>query len=33
MEVHMNGLEKMVNLRGGLHNGGFPLIIQRMVAW
>jgi hypothetical protein len=29
----MNGLEKMVNLRGGLQNAGFPLIIQRMVVW
>ena len=33
MVIHMDGLEKMVRLRGGLHDGGFPTIVQRMVGW
>ncbi|KAL2072878.1 hypothetical protein VTL71DRAFT_12221 [Oculimacula yallundae] len=33
MIVHMDGLEKMVNMRGGIENGGFPLIVQRMIGW
>lgn len=33
MIVHMNGLERMVNMRGGIEHGGFPLIVQRMIGW
>lgn len=33
MVIHMDGLEKMVRLRGGLHDGGFPMIVQRMIGW
>lgn len=33
MIVHMDGLEKMVRLRGGLHEAGFPVIVQRIVGW
>lgn len=33
MVVHMGGLEKMVSMRGGIENGGFPLIVQRMIGW
>ncbi|KUJ22896.1 uncharacterized protein LY89DRAFT_729003 [Mollisia scopiformis] len=33
MVIHMDGLEKMVNLRGGLHEGGFSMIIQRIIGW
>ncbi|KAH7363779.1 fungal-specific transcription factor domain-containing protein [Rhexocercosporidium sp. MPI-PUGE-AT-0058] len=33
MVVHMDGLEKMVSLRGGIENGGFSLIVQRMIGW
>lgn len=33
MLVHMDGLEKMVKLRGGLHEGGFQKVIMRMIGW
>lgn len=33
MIVHMNGLEKMVQLRSGLLDGGFPAIVQRLIGW
>lgn len=33
MVVHLNGLERMVKLRGGLQAGGFSLIVQRMIGW
>src|ERR1700678_1194064 len=33
MLVHMEGLEKMVRMRGGIRSGGFPMIVQRMIAW
>lgn len=33
MLIHMDGLERMVRMRGGIQNGGFPMIVQRMIAW
>ena len=33
MIVHLNGLEEMVNMRGGLENGGFTLHVQRLIGW
>jgi hypothetical protein len=33
MLVHMDGLEKMVQMRGGIQFGQFPMIVQRMIAW
>lgn len=33
MLVHMDGLEKMVQMRGGLLDGGFPAIVQRLIGW
>ena len=33
MLVHMDGLERMVQMRGGIQSGGFPMIVQRMIAW
>jgi hypothetical protein len=33
MIVHLNGLEEMVNMRGGLENGGFILQVQRLIGW
>jgi hypothetical protein len=33
MLVHVDGLERMVQMRGGIHSGGFPMIVQRMIAW
>jgi len=29
----MDGLERMVQMRGGIRSGGFPMIVQRMIAW
>jgi hypothetical protein len=33
VQVHMDGLEKMVSLRGGLYEGGFAPFVQRLIAW
>ncbi|KAM3080748.1 hypothetical protein ACMFMG_005678 [Clarireedia jacksonii] len=33
MKVHLQGLRKMVELRGGLQEGGFSQHIQRLIAW
>jgi hypothetical protein len=33
MLVHVDGLERMVQMRGGIQSGGFPMIVQRMIAW
>jgi len=29
----MDGLEKMVKLRGGFQEGQFPPIVRRMIGW
>lgn len=33
MIVHMDGLEQMVRMRGGIEGGGFAMIVQRMIGW
>ncbi|KAN0122911.1 Fungal specific transcription factor domain containing protein [Hyaloscypha variabilis] len=33
MLVHVDGLVRMVQMRGGIQSGGFPMIVQRMIAW
>lgn len=33
MLVHLNGLEEMVNLRGGLETGGFNPHVRRLIGW
>lgn len=29
--IHMNGLEQMVNLKGGLHN--LSTVLRRLILW
>ncbi|OCK86431.1 hypothetical protein K432DRAFT_438525 [Lepidopterella palustris CBS 459.81] len=33
VQVHMNGLESMVKMRGGLDTGDFPTYVHRKIAW
>ncbi|OCL05404.1 hypothetical protein AOQ84DRAFT_379623 [Glonium stellatum] len=33
VQIHMNGLEQMVKMRGGLDAAGFPIYLQRKIAW
>jgi len=33
LEYHMNGLEEMVNRRGGFKQADFPFDIQRLITW
>jgi hypothetical protein len=33
IQTHMNGLEQMVRMRGGLQQGGFSAHLRRLIAW
>lgn len=33
MRVHIEGLIEMVNLRGGIENGGFSPFVKRLIGW
>jgi hypothetical protein len=33
VEVHMNGLERMVNMRGGVNCSNFSPALRRVVLW
>jgi hypothetical protein len=33
VRTHMNGLEQMVRMRGGLQQGGFSAHLRRLIAW
>lgn len=33
MVVHLNGLVEMVNMRGGIQNGGFAPHVRRLIGW
>jgi len=33
VRTHMNGLEQIVRIRGGLHQGGFSAHLRRLIAW
>lgn len=33
IRTHMNGLEQMVRMRGGLQQGGFSAHLRRLIAW
>ncbi len=33
IKVHMDGLARVVHMRGGIQNSGLPFLVTRMIVW